>query len=98
MPQFTEGMSKLVSQQSHQFCPLEHLLTSHFQIRDENWILRGKIKKAAVRVVDRAYGLHPSDSRFSASNSKDLRAEKREYIAQKVERLIGPSSPYLRGP
>lgn len=59
--------------------------------------MRGKIKKAVVRVVDRAYGLHPSDSTFSTTDPKALRAEKRKFIAQKVGHLLGDEAPFLRG-
>ncbi|KLO03825.1 hypothetical protein SCHPADRAFT_948279 [Schizopora paradoxa] len=78
MPQFTEGMSKL--------------------LRDENWGMRGKIKKAALGVVNCAYGLHPDDSFFSAPDSKTLKQMKRDYIAKKVDRLLGLDAPFLRGP
>ncbi len=61
--------------------------------------MRGKIKKTVVRVVDRAYGLHPDDSTFSSgSDAKALYAEKKRYISEKIESLLGRHSPYLRGP
>ncbi len=60
--------------------------------------MRGKIKKTVVRVVDRAYGLHPDDAMFSSgSDAKALYAEKKRYISEKIESLLGPRSPYLRG-
>ncbi len=58
--------------------------------------MRGKIKKTVVRVVDRAYGLHPDDAMFSSgSDAKALYAEKKRYISEKIESLLGPRSPYL---
>ncbi|KLO04302.1 hypothetical protein SCHPADRAFT_756974 [Schizopora paradoxa] len=66
-------------------------------IRDENWGIRGKIKKAVLGVVDRAYGLHPHESAFKVTSPKALRNAKRLHIAKTVKHLLGGDAPYLRG-
>lgn len=69
------------------------------QLRDETWGLRGKIKKTVVRVVDRAYGLHPDASTISAdSDPRVVLAEKKKYIAKKISELLEGPQWFLYGP
>lgn len=67
------------------------------QLRDETWILRNRVKRLSVRLVDTAYGLHPDASTLTASSDpKVVKAARARFIKERVASLLQSGSPYLK--
>lgn len=65
------------------------------QLQNEGWGVRGKIKKAAVKLIDRLYRIYPPTNKYTRYPNAD--EMEMRYIEQKVKTLLGPQSLYIRG-
>ncbi len=92
MPAFTEGMQKLVSKSSLTYSQIDILS----KLLDQNWMLRGKIKRYVEKVIERFYRIHPKPNAYQAYPNP---AEKeKRHITQKVAELLGKDTLFLSAP
>lgn len=94
MPEFTDGMSTLVSCYSIGVLVYRHA-TQFLQLQNEGWGIRGKIKKAAVKLIDKMYRIYPPSNKYTRYPNAD--EMEMRYIEQRVKTLLGPQSLYIRG-
>ena len=65
------------------------------QLQNEGWGVRGKVKKAAAKLVERFYNIFPPAGKYARfQNADDLETR---YVEQRIRALLGPQSLYLRG-
>ncbi len=60
-------------------------------------MVRGVIKKAAIKVIHRCYDLFAEDASFDTPDPEVVVAMRKQYTEQKVAELLGPESLYLCG-
>ncbi len=59
--------------------------------------MRNKVKRLAIRLVDKVYGLHPDVSTLTtSSDAKVMRAARGDFVKKKVAKLLAPGSPFLK--
>lgn len=60
-------------------------------------MVRGNIKKAAIKIIGDWYDLHPDEKSFGTLDPKAIAAMRKKFREQRVAELLGPESLYLCG-
>jgi len=64
-------------------------------LQNESWGVRGKVKKAAARIIDRFYQLHPPPSKYA--RYPNVPEMVKRHVAQRVKNLLGSATLFLKG-
>ncbi len=70
-------------------------MTNIVQLQNEGWGVRGKVKKAAVKLIDKFYNIYPPSNKYTRyPNADELETR---HVEQRVKTMLGPQTLYLRG-
>ncbi|KLO05270.1 hypothetical protein SCHPADRAFT_947056 [Schizopora paradoxa] len=67
-------------------------------LRNEDWIMRHRVKYSAQSIVNRYYGLHPHPEYLAQFPPEETEDRAAEFTKQRVAALLRSGSPYLYAP